>query len=65
MADYCRSAGTAKAIRNLALARLMKTGPLDDKDEARAAYESYRKADADLRNILRTLGIERPLCVQL
>jgi hypothetical protein len=59
MADYCHSAGTAKAIRNLALARLLEAGPLDDKDETRAAYESYRKADADLREILRTLGVER------
>jgi hypothetical protein len=59
MADYCRSAGTAKAIRNLALRRLMDAGPLDEKDETRAAYESYRKADADLREILRVLGLEK------
>src|SRR4051812_22828559 len=40
MDDLCRSAGTAKAIRNLALARLMRGGPFDKADEARAAYEN-------------------------
>ena len=57
--DYCRSAGTAKAIRNLALARLMNSGPFDNADEARAAYENYRRADADLRDVLRHIGLER------
>jgi hypothetical protein len=59
MDDICRSAGTAKAIRNLALFRLMRGGPYDSKDQARAAYENYRRADADLRDVLRTIGLER------
>jgi hypothetical protein len=59
MDDLCRSAARHKAIMNLALARLMERGPLDTKDNIRAAYEAFRKADADHREVIRLLGIQR------
>jgi hypothetical protein len=57
--DLCRSAAIHKAVFNLALARLMERGPLDDADQARAAYETWRRADADLREVARSLGLKR------
>jgi hypothetical protein len=59
MADLCRSAAIHKAVRNVALARFIQPGPFDDKDQARAAYEACRRADADLGQVLRTLGLEK------
>jgi len=57
--DLCRSAAIHKAVFNLALSRLSDAGPLDGEDGARAAYEAWRRADADLRDVLRLLGLER------
>jgi hypothetical protein len=57
--DLCRSAARHKAIMNLSLYRFMSAGPLDDKDQARAAYEAFRRADADHRSVLGLLGIPR------
>jgi hypothetical protein len=59
LADMCRSAAIHKAVFNLALARVMDAGPLDDKDEARAAYEAWRRADSDLRQVLHVLGLQK------
>jgi hypothetical protein len=58
MDDLCRSAAVHKAIRNLALAR-MNGQPFDNADQARAAYEALRRADADHRAVLAVLGIQR------
>ena len=57
--DLCRSAAIHKAVFNLALQRLMDSGPLDDQDRVRAAYEAWRTADRDLREVSRGLGLER------
>jgi hypothetical protein len=58
MDDLCRSAAIHKAIKHLALAR-MDGQPFDNADQARAAYEALRRADADHRSILAVLGIQR------
>jgi hypothetical protein len=38
----------------------MEGGPFDNKDEARTSYENYRKADSDLRDVLRVIGLRPP-----
>lgn len=64
LADLCRSAAIHKAAFNLALARLMDSGPYDDADQARPAYEALRRADADLPRALKTFETpEGPLIV--
>jgi hypothetical protein len=58
MDDLCISAARHKAIANLAFVKL-KDGPFDSEDQVRPVYEAFRRADADHRSVLASLGIER------
>jgi hypothetical protein len=58
MDDLCISAARHKALANLAYSKL-REGPFDSEDNIRAVYEAFRRADADHRSVLASLGIER------
>jgi len=57
--DLCRSAAVHKTCANLSLVRLREAIARDDSDEAKAAYEVWRAADREHREVARLLGIPR------
>lgn len=57
--DLCVSAARHKALASIAFADLMERGLFDDKGSARPALEAFRRADSELRECLRLLGLKR------
>jgi len=57
--DLCQSAARHRAIANVAFAELVQHGVIDPAGNVRPAYDSFRKADGDLRAVLSMIGLKR------